>query len=174
MLSRYLIATYRDEAGLLAAVAPIREERFRIHDVFAPYPVHGLDEAMGIQRTRLPWVTLVAGLAGLGTAVGLQVYANLFDWPMNVGGKSDNSTLAFIPICFELTVLFAGLATVAAFLVRARLHPGRRETLADPRVTEDVFALVVRKPRGEAATRRAQALLLASGAIEVAEREADL
>ncbi len=174
MLSRYLIATYRDEAGLLAAIAPIRDERFRIHDVFAPYPVHGLDEAMGIQRTRLPWVTLIAGLAGLTAAVGLQVYANLLDWPMNVGGKPDNSTLAFIPISFELTVLFAGLATVAAFLLRARLYPGRREILADPRVTDDVFALVVRKPRGAEATRRAQALLLASGAVEVSEREADL
>jgi ActD protein len=174
VLSRYLIATYHDETRLLTAIGPIRDEHFRIHDVFAPYPVHGLDEAMAIRRTRLPWVTFAAGLAGLAAAVGLQVYASVLDWPMNVGGKPDNSALAFVPISFELTVLFAGLVTVAAFFLRARLYPGRRESLADPRVTDDVFALVVRKPRGAEATRRARELLLAAGAVEVAEREADL
>lgn len=174
MISRFIIASFADGASVLRAVAPVRAEHFRLYDVFAPYPIHGLDEAMGIRRTRLPWVTLAAGLGGLAVALGLQFYANVLDWPLNVGGKPDNSTLAFIPISFELTVLFAGLATVAAFFLRARLFPGRREVLAVPRVTDDSFALVLRKPRGAAATRRAFEILAACGAVEISEREADL
>src|SRR5262249_32611988 len=129
MPDRFLIATFSDAGRLLCAVRAAREAKFRIYDVYAPYPVHDLDQAMGIRRTRLPWVTLAAGVTGLLTAIALQFYASVFDWPLNVGGKPDNSTLAFIPISFELTVLFGGLATVAALFVRARLFPGKRECL---------------------------------------------
>ena len=95
---------------------------------------------MGIRRSRLPFVTLLAGLAGLCFALLFQYYTAVFDWPLDVGGKPENSTLAFVPICFELTVLFGGLATVAAFLLRARLFPGKREQLPVLGVTNDVFA----------------------------------
>src|SRR5215831_20193076 len=148
MLRSYIVATFRDETSLLKAVVPVRRQGFRLYDVYAPYPIHGLDEAMGIKRTRLPFVTLGAGLSGLMTALILQFYTNIIDWPLDVGGKPDNSTLAFVPISFELTVLFAGLTTVAAFFLRARLFPGNRECLAAPGITNDTFALVLRN-RGD-------------------------
>jgi hypothetical protein len=170
----FLVATFTDPDDLLRAVRLVRRETFRLYDVFAPFPVHGLDEAMGIKRTRLPRVTLVAGLSGLATALTLQFYANVLDWPLNVGGKPDNSTLAFVPISFELTVLFAGLVTVAAFFLRARLYPGKLERLAAPGVTNDVFALVLRKPATPAARERAFEIFGECGAASVAEREGDL
>ena len=68
----------------------------------------------------------------------------MFDWTLNVGGKPDNSTLAFVPISFELTILAAGLATAKAFLFRSRLYPGAPARLAAPRVTDDRFAIVLR------------------------------
>jgi ActD protein len=170
----FLVATFHDAESLLRAVRPVRRENFRLYDVFAPYPIHGLDEAMGIRRTRLPFVTLGAGLAGLATALTLQFFTNIVDWPLNVGGKPDNSTLAFIPISFELTVLFAGLATVFAFFLRAKLYPGKKERLAAPGVTNEMFALVVRKPKSAAATRRALEIFAECGAVTVAEKEADL
>jgi hypothetical protein len=174
MAKRFLVAMFMDADSLVRAIQPIRRARFRVYDVFAPYPVQGLDEAMGIKRTRLPYVTLLAGLAGLAVALGLQFYANVLDWPLDVGGKPDNSTLAFIPISFELTVLFAGLGTFGAFLLRARLYPGKREILAAPRVTDDVFAMVLRRPDDPAAVRRAKEILDAYGAIAIAEREGNL
>src|SRR5262245_1146435 len=141
----FLVATFSDAHHLIGAVRAARSRNFRIYDVYAPYPIHHLDDAMGIRRTRLPWITLVAGTFGLLAGLLLQFYASVVDWPLNVGGKPDNSTLAFVPISFELTVLFGGLATVAAFLLRARLFPGKRGRLAALGVTNDVFALVVRK-----------------------------
>jgi hypothetical protein len=172
--AKILVATFTDVDGLLRAVRRARCEMLRVYDVFAPFPVHGLDEAMGIRHTRLPKVTLVAGLTGLATALTLQFYANVLDWPLDVGGKPDNSTLAFIPISFELTVLFAGLATVAAFLLRARLYPGKRPWLVDPGVTDGVFALVLRKPSDDESHQRALALLADCGAARITESEADL
>src|SRR5207247_6820059 len=101
----FVVGTFADPDALLRAVILCRRERFRVYDVFAPYPVHGLDEAMAIRRTRLPLVTLVAGLFGLTFALVFQFYTNVLDWPLDVGGKPTNSALALIPICFELTVL---------------------------------------------------------------------
>jgi hypothetical protein len=174
MRAKVLVASFRQVDGLLTAVRRARREMLRVYDVFAPFPIHGLDEAMGIRHTRLPKVTLLAGLTGLATALTLQFYTNVLDWPLNVGGKPDNTTLAFIPICFELTVLFGGLATVAAFLLRARLYPGKKAWLVNPGVTNDVFALVLRKPSEEETHQRALALLKDCGAASVTENEAEL
>jgi len=174
MRAKVLVATFPQVDGLLDAVRRARREMMRVYDVFAPFPIHGLDEAMGIRHTRLPKVTLLAGLTGLATALTLQFYTNVLDWPLNVGGKPDNSTLAFIPICFELTVLFGGLATVAAFLLRARLYPGKKAWLVNPGITNDVFALVLRKPSEDETHQRALALLKDCGAASVTESEAEL
>jgi hypothetical protein len=174
MRSNILVATFPHVEGLLRAVRQARREMIRVYDVFAPFPVHGLDEAMGIRHTRLPKVTLVAGLTGLAFALSLQFYANVLDWPINVGGKPDNTTLAFIPISFELTVLFGGLATVAAFLLRTRLFPGKKPWLPAAGITNDVFALVLRKPSAAETHERALKLLSECGAASVTESEADL
>ena len=98
--------------------------------------------------------------------MGFQFYAAVLDWPMNVGGKPANSTLAFIPITFEVTVLFAGLATVAAFLVRSGLFPRTDVRPIVEGVTEDRFALVLRKTAGVEWRRR---LLEEYGAVDVIE-----
>ena len=158
----------------MQAVYVVREEKFRIYDVYAPYPVHGMDEAMGIRRSRLPWVALVFGGLGLLFGLFLQFYTVVLDWPMNVGGKPDNSTLAFVPISFELAVLIGGLATVAALFVRARLYPGKRECLSEPGVTNDSFALVLRQRDASFDLSRARLLLEGSGADRIEEKAAAL
>src|SRR2546423_6036767 len=174
MPAKILVASFLETDGLLRAVRKARSQMFRVYDVFAPFPVHGLDDAMGIRRTRLPKVTLLAGLTGLATALLLQFYTNVLDWPLNVGGKPDNSTLAFIPISFELTVLFGGLATVAALFVRARLYPGKKEQLPVEGVTNDKFALVLRRKDTRFNINRGQELLNDSGAREIHVKEAAL
>ena len=170
MARTYLVAIFADADRLVRAVPPLRAACFRVHDAFSPFPVHGLDEALGVRRTRLPVVTLVAGLTGLLLAIALQSYTNLIDWPLNVGGKPDNSALAFVPISFELTVLVGGLATVAAFFLRARLFPGQRPRLPAAGITDDRFALVLRRPDDEPEARRAWRMLEELGALEIEER----
>ena len=158
MARRILVATFPDEHTLREAAGRLQAHGSPIHDIHTPYPVHGLDRLIGVGRSRLPVVSFAAGLGGLVLALGFQFYAAVIDWPLNVGGKPANSTLAFIPIAFEITVLFAGLGVVAAFLARAALFPGARGDVPVDGVTEDVFAIVLR-PRHPAAADEARALL---------------
>jgi Protein of unknown function (DUF3341) len=174
VLKDFVIATFSDAEELLNAVRRLREHHVSVYDVYSPYPIHGMDEAMGLRRSRIPWVTLIVGFCGLLTALTFQFYTNVFDWPLNVGGKPDNSTLAFVPICFELTVLLGGLATVAALLLRARLFPGKREELPIEGVTNDSFALVVRRKASVFDVFAVRELLNESGAEQVEVREARL
>jgi hypothetical protein len=156
---------FGDEASLLRAVKLARSHGLTIEDVFAPYPIHTLDEAMGLPRTRLPWVTLAGGLFGMAAAIGLQVWTAVIDWPINVGGKPANSGLAFLPITFELTVLCAGLASAAAFLVRSRLYPAAPVRALAPGVTDDTFVLALTAPSAEA--DEARQLLVDTGARQI-------
>jgi hypothetical protein len=166
-LKQFLVATFLDEQALREAVVQMRAHGYRIYDAYTPYPVHGLDELMGLRRSRLPFVSFAGGVLGLVSALGFQFYAAVFDWPLNVGGKPANSTLAFIPITFELTVLCAGLATAAALLLRCGLLPGMRPLLFAPGVTEDTFALVLRRREATFDAGEARRLLMSSGARNV-------
>jgi hypothetical protein len=174
MPEQYLVATFRDPDSLLRAVSGVRAKSLAIHDVYAPYPVHNLDEAMGVRRSRLPLVTLVVGALTMSLAFCFQFYAAVLDWPLNVGGKPDNSSLAFVPITFELTVLLSGLATFAALFVRARLFPGKKEWLPVLGVTNDRFALVLRRRAGNFDAGFASRLMESSGAEDVWEVEGKL
>src|ERR1044071_7407288 len=171
MVDRYVVGSFSEPGPLLAAVATLRRAGVAIHDVFAPYPVHGLDQAMGIRRSRLPWVTLLAGLRGLSFARAFQYYTAVFDWPLDVGGKPENSTLAFVPICFELTVLIGGLGTAGALLLRARLFPRKREQPPVLGVTNNVFAIAPHAPREGNDDELARRIMLENGADEVEDRE---
>ena len=164
---QFLVATFSNEDALRRGAGRLRDRRVRILDIYAPYPVHGLDGLMGIRPSRLPIVTFVAGVGGAAAAMAMQFYMAVFDWPLDVGGKPLNSTLAFVPITFELTVLFAGLATAAALLVRCRLMPGARGAQFAEGTTEDVFALVLRRRDETFDADEAGRLLLESGADRV-------
>jgi hypothetical protein len=174
MPSQFIVATYSDAEALLHGVRLATEENFRVYDVFSPDPIHGLDHAMGVRRSRLPWVTFLVGVLALAFALAFQFYTTVLDWPLNVGGKPDNSTLAFVPICFELTVLLSGLATVAALFLRTRLYPGKKELLFAEGVTNDTFALVLRRRETGFDAQRALRLLKESGADWVNEKEVEL
>jgi ActD protein len=163
----FLVGRFAHAAEALLAVRRMRARGFRIYDVHAPYPIHGMDEAMGLRRSRLPMVALVAGAGGLVFALALQFYCAVFDWPLNVGGKPANSTLAFVPIAFELTVLCAGLATAGAFLFTSRLLPGATAHLLVEGATDDVFTVVLRKRDATFDAGEARRLLLDSGAYSV-------
>jgi hypothetical protein len=174
MARGFLVATFDGQEALLEAVTNVRGRGFKIYDVYTPFPVHGLDQALGIRRSRLGYVTLVAAILGLSAALAFQFYAAVFDWSLNVGGKPDNSTLAFVPIAFELTILAGGLATAAAFVLRTGLFPGAPARLAGPRVTNDRFAIALRWRATVFDTGEARRLLLDSGAIEVRQMDVEL
>ncbi|MBI2150117.1 MAG: DUF3341 domain-containing protein [Acidobacteria bacterium] len=134
-------------------VREVREARKRgniIEDVYTPYAVHGLSEALGLKRSRLPKLCLILGVSGAVFATVFQLWASAIDWPINVGGKPWNSLPAFIPISFEAAILIAGLGTVFAFLFVSRLWPGRRPDTLHASVTNDRFAIQVAAGAGVA------------------------
>jgi mono/diheme cytochrome c family protein len=122
-----ILAEYKSPAEILKASRVIRDAGFSRWDTFTPFPVHGIDKAMGIRMTVLPWIVLGAGLSGLATAILLQWWTNGFDYAWLISGKPMWSIPANVPIMFELTVLFAGLTTLVAMLVLNNLplpaHP---------------------------------------------------
>jgi len=174
MPREYLVATYAEPGALVDAVTRIRAHGFKIYDVYTPCPVHGLDEAMGLRRSRLGYVAFVAGALGMIAALLFQFYCAVWSWNVNVGGKPDNSTLAFIPITFEITILAAGLATAKVFLARSGLLPGATAQLAASGVTDDTFAIALRWRNTVFDTGEARRVLTESGAIEIRQTEMDL
>ncbi len=137
------LGVFADEHAILAATEATRRAGYKIHDIYTPYAVHGLDEAMGLRRSRLTWVCFLFAFLGFAVALGAQYWIGAIDWPLNVGGKPFNSLPAYLPVMFELTVLFGGLGVVFTMLVRTRLYPGKTEQLVRPRVTDDRFVLAV-------------------------------
>jgi hypothetical protein len=166
---RLLVATFRSEDDVLAATRAAREARLKIVDVYAPYAVHGLDEAMGLRPSKLPWVCLALGVFGAGFKVWFEFWTTATDWPLNVGGKPWNSLPAFVPITFEVMVLFAGLSTVFAFLLVSRLRPWRKLRLVTPRVTNDEFAIVVEETDAQFDPERVRRMFDTFQAVTVEE-----
>ncbi|MBZ4416934.1 DUF3341 domain-containing protein [Myxococcus sp. RHSTA-1-4] len=170
MSASVLIGYFDSEEKVLDATRAVREAGYALHDVYTPYAVHGMDDAMGLRPSRLTWVCFGAGLTGAAAALSLQYYTSVVSWPLNVGGKPFNSFPAFIPVSFELTVLFAALTTVAAFLIRAKLFPGNKR-VALPRVTDDRFAIAVEPREAPADMAAAEDVLRRHGAVEMARVE---
>lgn len=161
----FLVGYFDDEHRLLEGARAARAAGLEIHDAFVPYAVHGLDEAMGLRRSRLPVVCFVAGVTGGALALSFELWTSTSSWALNVGGKPFASVPAFIPIMFELTVLSAALASAGAFFFRSRLFPGKK-AMALPRVTDDRFALVLERDG-----LSARDVLRAAGAVEVNAEE---
>jgi hypothetical protein len=145
MKKDFLLAIYDCEEKLLKSAEKARDKNIEMYDVYTPFPVHGLDDAMGIKRSFLPYVTFLMGACGLALAVGFQIWTSAFDWPTIIGGKPFISWPAFIPISFELTVLFAAHSTVVAFLVYNKLYPGKKPVIMHEEQTCNKFVIAIEK-----------------------------
>lgn len=174
-MSRSLVVgTFSRGEDIVAAARAARAAGLTIVDAYTPFAVHGLDDAMGLRPSRLSWVCLIAGVTGAVLKLWFEWWTAVVDWPVNVGGKPDNSLPAFVPITFEVMVLFAGLATVFALFAVARLWPGRRARVPVPGVTDDRFALVVEQTSAAVSAVRVRALFQQHQATDVREQIVDM
>jgi len=170
MSKRVLIATYDSEKNLLAGTRAVRAEGIDIVDVYTPYPVHGLDKAMGLAPSRLTWACGAFGLSAVIFMTWFQQWTSAVDWPINIGGKPWNSLPAFAPVIFEAMVLCAGLGTVLVFFLVARLRPWKNAKLIVEGVTNDRFALVIEHADARLDLEEMRQLLAPSNPIALEER----
>ena len=147
MSNKVIHAIYDDDDVLLKAVKEVREAEHHIEEVFTPFPVHGLEKAMGIANTRIAITAFIYGLIGLGFAVWMMNYMMIVDWPQNIGGKPSFSYAenmpAFVPIMFELTVFFSAHLMVITFYLRSKIGPFVKAQNPDPRTTDNMFLMEV-------------------------------
>lgn len=132
---------YDDETDLLRAVKAAKDKHLDIFDVFSPFPVHGLDPILGLEESRLHIAGFVYGAIGTLTAFLGMTWVFTKDWPIIFGGKPYWSVPAFIPITFELTVLFASIGMVVTFYTVCGLGPGTTNPTLDDRITDDKFCI---------------------------------
>ncbi len=133
---------FTDEHKVVEAARKIKSMGFTKFDAISPYPIHGMEEAMEISRSPIPYVTFIAGMTGLSFGLWFTWWTSAVNWPVNVGGKPFFSLPAFIPICFELTILFAALSSVAALFVLCKL-PQMDPPVIDADLSCHKFAIFV-------------------------------
>jgi len=143
MSRRIFVSVYEREEDILGVAKAARARGLTIVDIYSPYAVHGLEQAAGFRPSRLPWVCFLLGLTGAVLKVWFEFWTSAQSWPINVGGKPWNSLPAFIPVTFEVMVLFAGLSTVLALFIASRLWPGKQASLPCLGITDDRFALLL-------------------------------
>ncbi|MEQ5792189.1 DUF3341 domain-containing protein [Muricauda sp. NFXS6] len=168
MASKVIQALYNDDDVLMHAVKKVRAEHHHIEEVYTPFPVHGLDKAMGLADTRIAITSFLYGCLGLAVSVVMMNYIMIEDWPQDIGGKPSFSYLenmpAFVPIMFELTVFFAAHLMVITFYLRSRMWPFKKAENPDKRTTDDHFLMEIGLSDNE---NELAELLWETGAVEV-------
>jgi hypothetical protein len=137
-----LLGVWDNEHKVLEAARKVKSEGFHKFDTISPFPIHGMDEAMGLRPSKIPIVSFFAGLVGGTIGWGFQAWVFAVDWPLNIGGKPHLPLPAEVPITFELTVLISALTTVAVMLIWNGL-PRLNPPMLHPRLHDDKFGLFI-------------------------------
>lgn len=159
------------EEVFLHAIEHIRHDGQAIYETLTPFPVHGLEDALGYRPTRLHTAGFLFGATGTTLAFSFMTWVMTTNYPLNIGGKPYWPVPSFIPITFELTVLMAAVGMVLVYCVRNKLFPGYVPRIYDERTTDDRFCLVFDiEGKTDAEVEKIKAMCNANGAVEVKNR----
>lgn len=164
------VGVYDDVNALKSAASKVRDAGYSKWDCHTPYPVHGLDQAMGLRASPVPTITLSAGLVGFLCAVALQGGLSVFQYPTNIGGKPLFAWPAFVPIMFELFVLFAALATFAAIVYLGKLgrwHSPLHDTGVMSLISSNRFCIVLAASDSKFSEQGVESLLRETGCVDI-------
>jgi len=142
-VKKFVVGCFDDEAVLFPAVKSVRKAGYKMHDVYTPFPIHGLDHAMGLRDTSLHTAGFIYGITGTTTALSFISWVFTKDWELNIGGKPHFALPAWVPIMFELTVLFAAVGMVLTFCYMCQLAPFVKKHHFHPRATDDLFVMTI-------------------------------
>ena len=142
-VKKFVVGGFTEEAQLFDAVKAVRKGGYKLHDVYTPFPVHGLDSAMGLRDTSLHTAGFVYGTSGFLIGLSFITWAFTTDWPLDIGGKPNFALPAWIPILFELTVLFSAVGMVLTFCYLCQLAPFVKKHHFHLRSTDDLLVMVL-------------------------------
>lgn len=170
-----LIATFDSTPDLYHAAEKVRDAGYKNWDCITPFPVHGLDKAMGLKRSIVPRISLAGGITGFCTGMSMIAFMNWYDYPLTVGGKPFFSPMFAFPVSYELTILFTAFATIIGMFIVNGLPMHYHPVLKYDNIRrgmDDTFFIVIeaRDPRFNLANTRA--LLEQAGGKEIKELEA--
>ncbi|MBZ5858976.1 DUF3341 domain-containing protein [Flavihumibacter profundi] len=165
-IKKFVVGSFDDEKVLFPAVKKVRKAGYKIHDVYTPFPIHGLDAVMGLRDTSLHTAGFIYGITGTTTALTFMSWVFNKDWPLNIGGKPHFPLPAFIPITFELTVLFSAVGMVLTFCYICQLAPFVKKHHFHARATDDLFIMVL-ECTSKTNEEEAKNFLAAAGAKEI-------
>lgn len=176
MAERVLYAMYDDDEVLKDGAKKLVAKGVKISEVFSPFPIHGIDPIIGVKNTRLGIMAFLYGLTGLVVATLGMRYFMIVDWPMNIGGKPNetylDNMLAFIPITFEFTVLCAAHGMAITYLLRNKTLPGLPAQNPDPRTTDDKFVMEIRLSENtKFGSEELEVMLKETGIVELDQKE---
>ncbi len=162
---KFVVGCFDTEDTLFPAVKKVRTAGYKIKDVYTPFPVHGLDPALGMRETSIHTAGFIYGITG--TTIALSSISWIFtkDWPMDIGGKPHFALPAWIPIIFEFTVLFAAVGMVLTFCYLCQLAPFVKKHHFHARATDDLFVMVI-ECTDKTNTSDLESFLSNAGAVE--------
>ncbi|MDH5397378.1 MAG: DUF3341 domain-containing protein [Cyclobacteriaceae bacterium] len=169
----FVLGVYEDEDILIKAIKATRSAGIKIQEVYSPFPVHGIEDALGYGRSKMPIVAFMFGFLGTVLALVMQYGMMGFDWPMIIGGKDFVALPPFIPVTFELTVLLAALGMVGTFMVINDLKPYNKPRIYDLRITDDKHVMAIDLGVNKVNKNEITKILQKSGAIEVNDKNFD-
>jgi len=142
-VKKYVVGCFKEEDALFNAVKRVRLAGYKMHDVYTPFPLHGLDKAMGLRDTSIHTAGFIYAISGTTLSLGFMTWVFTADWPLNIGGKPHFALPAWIPIMFETTVLFAAVGMVLTFCYLCQLAPFVKKHHFHLRATDDLFVMVI-------------------------------
>jgi hypothetical protein len=166
-----MMGLFETPADLYHACEELRDAGYRTLDAMTPFPVHGLEKAIGIKPTRLPFLVLGGGITGLSSGIALTYYVNV-DYPLNISGKVPFSYHIFIPVYFELTVLLSALTCFFSLWALCKLPTFFHATMRHKsfaRASDDGFFVTIEASDPKYNPEKTRALLEKLGAKEVEE-----
>ena len=168
-VKNYIYGIFNDDQQVLKAIPVMRSKGMNVKDVVSPFPIHGLDEVLGLKRTRISICCFIYGISGCCLAMLMIWYMNIFDWPMDIGGKPSfafyKNLPAYVPVIFESTVLCAAHGMVITFYLRSKLLPGVEPQVIDMRQADDHFVMSVLLKEGQSA-EDVKRMFIQAGAVE--------
>ncbi|WP_127131548.1 DUF3341 domain-containing protein [Pseudoflavitalea rhizosphaerae] len=142
-VKKFVVGCFDEEEAVFDAVKKVRKSGYKLHDVYTPLPVHGLDKAMGLRDTSIHTAGFIYGITGTTIALSCISWVFTKDWPLNIGGKPHFALPAWIPIMFEFTVLCAAVGMVLTFCYLCQLAPFVKKHHFHPRSTDDKMVMVI-------------------------------